>query len=224
YTAFKNGNRPVYPDDAPRSLKENLTRTGLLRSRDLRSFESLGPITRDDTDDRDVIIFPEMINNRYVMLHRPAEWTGSAYGTKKPGIWMAFSRDMLHWGGDILLAQPEFEWQSEKVGGSTPPVRTKYGWLVMYHGVDKKRVYRQGLMMLDLDDPARIVARPDDFILEPAEEFEVKGVEHDVVFAVGNIVKGKELFVYYGGADKVCCVATARLDELVDYVMSYQIK
>lgn len=224
YTAFVTGQRPAYPESAPRSLKENLTRTGLLRSGDLKNFETLGPITRDDVDDRDVIIFPEKIKGRYVMVHRPAEWVGGQYGTEKPGIWMASSADLIHWEDERLLARPEFEWQSRKVGGSTPPVRTGRGWLFMYHGVDKKRVYRQGLMMLDLEDPSRIIARPPDFILEPEEQFEKEGVEHDVVFAVGNVVLGGELFVYYGGADRVCCVATARLKDLVDYVLSYPVK
>lgn len=224
YTAFVQGKHPIYPAHAPRSLRENLTRTALLRSTDLKNFETLGPITRDDVDDRDVIIFPEKINNKYVMIHRPAEWIGPEYGSDTPGIWMAFSNDLLHWGDDVLIAKAEFEWQSQKIGGSTPPIKTKYGWLLMYHGVDKKRVYRQGLMMLDLNDPTRIIARPKDFILEPTEKYEVKGVEHDVVFAVGNVVINNQLFVYYGGADKVCCVATADLDELIDFTMSYPVK
>jgi len=223
YTAFVTGNRPAYPDTAPLSLTRNLTRTGLLKTKDMIRFESLGPITRDDLDDRDAVLFPEKINGKYVMLHRPAEWVGSYYGCQKPGIWMAFSDDLINWKDDILLAQPEFGWQSEKIGGSTPPIKTDKGWLLLYHGVDNKRIYRQGLMMLDMDNPAQIIARPGDFILEPTEEFEIKGVEHDVVFAVGNVVLNDELFVYYGGADKVCCVATAKLNELIDYAMSYPV-
>lgn len=223
YTAFKRGFCPNYSADAPRSLRENLTRTALLRSKDLKSFERLGPITKDDVDDRDAIIFPEKINGQYVMVHRPAEWVGEEYGSEKPGIWMAFSDDMKTWTDEYLLAKPEFSWQEAKIGGSTPPIKTKYGWLFMYHGVDSKRVYRQGLMMLDLNDPRKIIARPNDYILEPTEDFEVNGVEHDVVFAVGNVVIGDDLFVYYGGADQVCCVATGNLKDLVDYTMSYQL-
>ncbi len=220
YTAFITGNKPVYPDAAPLSLKRNLTRTGLLRTRDMIHYDSLGPITRDDVDDRDAILFPGKIGGRYIMLHRPSEWVGHAYGSMKPGIWMAFSEDLINWKDDILLARPEFEWQSEKIGGSAPPIKTDRGWLVLYHGVDKKRIYRQGVMLLDLEDPRRIIARPREFILEPTEEYEISGIEHDVVFAVGNIVMNNQLFVYYGGADKVCCVATAGLRELIDYTVS----
>lgn len=224
YTDFINGNRPKYPENAPKSLKENLTRSGLLRSKDLKTFEPLGPITRDDVDDRDVIIFPEKINNKYVMLHRPAEWVGPEYGCDKPGIWMAFSDDLIIWEDETLIVQGEFDWQSKKIGGSTPPIKTKYGWLLMYHGVDDNRVYRQGFMMLDLNDPTKIIARPFDFVLEPTEDFEINGIEHDVVFAVGNVVIDKDLYVYYGGADKVCCVATGNLQEIIDYTMSYKVK
>ncbi len=223
YTLFVNGNKPKYPDNAPRTLKENLTRTGLLRSKDLINFETLGPITGEDVDDRDVIIFPEKINGKYVMIHRPAEWIGPEYGTDKPSIWMAFSDDMIHWKDETLLAKPEFDWQSKKVGGSTPPIKTKQGWLLMYHGVDDKRIYRQGVMMLDLNDPKKIIARPPQFVLEPTEEFEIQGVEHDVVFAVGNVVIDNDYYVYYGGADKVICVATVKLDDLIDFTMSHKV-
>jgi len=221
FTDFNNGNGPEYPDSAPKSLKENLTRTGLLRSKDLKHFERLGPITRDDVDDRDVIIFPEKVNGKYVMVHRPAEWVGLDYGCEKPGIWMAFSDDLIHWEGETLLAQGEEDWQSAKIGGSTPPIRTKHGWLFMFHGVDDKRVYRQGFMMLDPEDPRKIIARSPDFVLEPTKNFEIEGIEHDVVFAVGNVVIKKDLYVYYGGADKVCCVATGNLDDIIAGTMAH---
>ncbi|MBN1269356.1 MAG: glycosidase [Kiritimatiellae bacterium] len=225
YTQFTAGRGPKYPPDAPRALRENLTRTALMRTRDMRTFERLGPITGDDVDDRDVVIFPEKINGKYVMLHRPAHWIGPEYGCDKASIWMAFSDDMVHWADEHLLAQPDPDapWQERKVGASTPPIKTEHGWLVMYHGVQgtgPARTYRQGVMMLDLEDPRKIISRPLDFILEPTENFEKQGVEHNVVFATANLVIGDELFVYYGGADKVCCAATCRLADLVDFAMS----
>lgn len=220
------GKGPVYPENASKALKENLTRTGLLRTKDFRSFEVLGAISRDDVDDRDVVIFPEKINGRYVMLHRPAEWVGSKYGTNTPGIWMTTSKSLTSWKDkSVLLAKsdPGAPWQEKKIGASTPPIKTKYGWLLMYHGVqgDKPgRYYRQGVMMLDLKDPRKIISRPKPFVLEPTEPFELEGVEENVVFAVGNVVKDDTYFCYYGGADKAIGVATAKMKDLVDFAMS----
>jgi len=225
YTQFMEGRGPKFPDDASRCFKEDLTRTGLLRTRDFREYECLGPITGDDVDDRDVVIFPEKVNGRYVMLRRPMDWVGPEYGCDAPSIWMAFSDDLLTWKDDVLLATADLDapWQGTKIGGSTPPIKTDRGWLMMYHGVEganETRVYRQGVMMLDLEDPTKIISRPKGFILEPTADFEVNGLEHDVVFATANVVIGDEVFVYYGGADTVVCLATAKLDELIDYAMS----
>ncbi|MFH1367631.1 MAG: glycosidase [Elusimicrobiota bacterium] len=219
---FWKGRAPKYPDSAPRVLRENLTRTALARTKDFRNYERLGAITNDDVDDRDAIIFPEKVNGKYVMFHRPAEWVGAKYGTEKPGMWLAWSDDMLHWKDDYLLAVPKFEWEFKKIGGGTPPIKTEKGWLVIYHGVDADHIYRSGAMMLDINDPKRIIARCPDFILEPEADFETKGVMKNVVFPTGNVVIDGTLFVYYGGADTVCCVATANLNEFVDHIMKYK--
>lgn len=221
---FWKGRAPKYPDSAPRALRENLTRSAIARTKDFRTYERLGAITGDDVDDRDVILFPEKINGKYVMFHRPAEWVGPKYGTDKPGIWLAWSDDMMHWKDEHLLAVPEFEWESKKIGGGTPPIKTDKGWLVIYHGVGQPHVYRAGAMMLDLKDPRKIIARCPDFILEPEAEFEKKGFVNDVVFPTGNVVINGKLFVYYGGADTVCCVATADLKEFTDYIMKFRTK
>ena len=97
YTLFVHGKGPKYPPGAPRALRENLTRSGLLRTRDFRTFERLGPITRDDVDDRDVVLFPEKINGKYVMFHRPTEWMGPDYGCDKPSIWFTTPSMSLPW-------------------------------------------------------------------------------------------------------------------------------
>ena len=155
------------------------------------------------------------------MFHRPAEWVGEKYGTDKPGIWLCYSDDMLNWSGDILIAKPKYPWECKKIGGSTPPIRTDKGWLTIYHGVNENIEYRTGIMMLDINDPSKVIARSPDPILEPEFEFEKKGVVPNVVFPTSNVVIGDDIFVYYGGADTVCCVATANLKELTDYVMKY---
>ena len=222
--AFWRGERRKnLPADTP-TWRENLTRSGLLSSKDLRHFERLGPITSDKVDDRDVVLFPERIKGKYVMLHRPYEWVGEKYGCKAPSIWLAYSEDLIHWEGDQLLIQPEFEWESKKIGASTPPIRTEKGWLTLYHGVDRGGVYRVGVMLLDLEEPWKVIARSPHFIMEPEEEFEKKGYVDNVVFPCGNVVVEGKIFIYYGGADSVCCVATTWLEDLISYVLEFQNK
>ncbi len=219
---FWNGKAKPDPSLKARTWSENLTRSGLAKSKDLRSFERLGPITGDDVDDRDAVIFPEMINGKYVMIHRPAEWIGEKYGCEKSSIWMNFSDDLIHWENEFLLCQPQFNWEYKKIGGSCPPIKTEEGWLTLYHGVDKKHVYRVGVMLLDLNNPKRIIARAPDFILEPEYKFEKKGYVNNVVFPCGNVVINDELFVYYGGADTVCCVATKKMKDILKFVLKYR--
>jgi beta-1,2-mannobiose phosphorylase / 1,2-beta-oligomannan phosphorylase len=207
-------------DTAPAAVKWNLTRSGLAATSDFRNWSRLGPITSAVVDDRDAIIFPEKIGGRFAMLHRPSSWIGPKYGCEKPSIWLSFSDDLLNWPEEHLLAKPAFDWEAAKIGGSTPPIRTDKGWLTLYHGVDSKSVYRTGALLLDLNNPLKILGRTPEPILEPETEEECKGLVDNVVFPCGNVVIGDTLFVYYGAADTCCCVATAKLGELVDYVLA----
>ncbi len=206
---------PYGPASAPKVIRDNVANSGILTSKDMRTFRRLGRITRSDLDDRDVILFPEKINGKYVMLHRPKDWIGKKYSCEYPSIWISFSDDLLVWEGDHLLLKGTYPWE-EKVGGSCPPLKTEEGWLTLYHGVDGKGVYRAGVMLLDLDDPRRIIARASGFILEPEEEYEKKGLWPNCVFPTGNVLVGDEVFIYYGAADKYCCAATAKLRDLID--------
>ena len=206
---------PYGPASAPKVIRDNVANSGILTSKDLRTFRRLGRITRSDLDDRDVILFPEKINGKYVMLHRPKDWIGEKYSCRHPSIWISFSDDLLVWEEDRLLLKGTYPWE-EKVGGSCPPLKTDEGWLTLYHGVDGKGVYRAGVMLLDLKDPAQIIARASEFILEPEEEYERRGLWPNCVFPTGNVIVGDEVFIYYGAADKYCCAATAKVRNLID--------
>ena len=210
-----NAFNPRLPEAAPVAARENLTRSGLAVTNDFLTWHRLGPITPANVDDRDVILFPEKIGGRFVILHRPSTWG------VKASMWLSFTDDLLTPGEEHLLAQPAFDWECRKIGGSTPPIKTKQGWLTLYHGVDDNIVYRVGAMMLHLDDPLTILGRTPEPILEPEAECERVGLIPNVVFPCGNVVIGDKLFVYYGGADRVCCVATCALDELIDYTLSH---
>lgn len=197
--------------------------TGLLRSRDLCRFSFEGLLTPSDTDDRDGVLFPEKIGGRYAMLHRPSSWVGPGWGTEQPSIWLAFSDDLVAWdygeGAGYMLISPQTEWEGAKIGAGPPPVRTQAGWLVIYHGVDTRHVYRVGAALLDLHDPLRVLARTEDFLMEPVEEWERVGVIPNVVFPTAAVPTAEgELLIYYGAADRVVGLAVARLDELLNYL------
>ena len=97
-----------------------------------------------------------------------------------------------------------------------PPIQTDIGWLVIYHGVDSNTVYRAGAALLDLEDPRRVIARTQEPILEPEENFERNGTVPNVVFPEGAVVTNDELKVFYGGADRVCCVASIPIKLLLE--------
>ncbi len=126
-----------------------------------------------------------------------------------------FNKDVIN--KCIRIIGPRINaWDSSKVGISAPPIKTKYGWLLLYHGVSKSHnTYRVGVLLLDLKDPAIVLARSSDAIFEPQEDYEKIGVVNNVVFPCGMILKGDLLYIYYGGADKVVGVATMKLSILL---------
>lgn len=207
--------------------------TALATTEDYSEFKRLGIITPGLYDDKDVVYFSAKMHptsedmrstnrpnvNCYFSLHRPTSWTGTSYGVKKPSIWLAESFNLTSFQRYSLLLRPEQGWEDAKLGAGPPPIKTKRGWLVIYHGVSKSKVYRIGAAVLDLNEPNIILGRCKHPILEPEKEYETDGDVNNVVFPSGACVIDGKLFLYYGGADKVCCVATANLDSLVKYVL-----
>jgi predicted GH43/DUF377 family glycosyl hydrolase len=210
--------KPETDEYAPLAWKENLGNTGLACTRDFRTFRRLGRLTSPVQDDRDVILFPEKIGGRYAMLHRPKH----AKETEFPSIWIKFSDDLLDWerAEDHILIQGRRGTKEEKIGGSTPPILTDRGWLVLYHGVGDGGLadYTVWAMLLDRDNPLKVLGRTPEPILEPELPHEREGFYPGCVFPVGNVVKDGILYVYYGAADKYVGVATCPLADLLDYL------
>ena len=99
-------------------------------------------------------------------------------------------------------------------------LRTKDGWLVLYHGVSPvDDTYRVGALLLDINNPEKILGQTKDFILEPTEKYETEGFYNGCTFPTGNVIVGDTLYVYYGGADRFCCVATCSVSELLKEIM-----
>jgi predicted GH43/DUF377 family glycosyl hydrolase len=206
---------------------DNMTRSGIAVSSDRVNWEPLAWATPADLDDRDVILFPEKVNGRYALLRRPLQWVGPEYGdTKGPSIWLCYSDDLLTWTEPTLVAKAEFGWEDNRIGGSTPPLKTDAGWLVFYHGVQtldatvKHVRYRMGALLLDLDDPTKVLARTSRPLMEPETYYEKFGAYiPDVIFPTGNVVQDGQIYLYYGVCDTAIALATASLDAVLNEVL-----
>jgi len=188
-----------------------ITRSGIAVSDDLVEWRPVAFTTPAEIDDRDNVLFPARIDGRFALLRRPRA------GTDVPSIWISYSDDLLDWSEPRLVAQPEHSWEAAKIGTGPPPIRTDRGWLLIYHGVDDQCVYRVGVMILDLDDVERVIARSERPVLEPQAYYERFGlVIPNVVFPCGAVVRDGRVFLYYGCADTSIALATARVDDLLD--------
>jgi predicted GH43/DUF377 family glycosyl hydrolase len=184
-----------------------------------KNIDRFGIITSKGSDNKDVVLFPEKIKDKYLFLHRPRSWVGPKFGVEKPSIWLGEGSGLKGFEKHTLLLEPEYEWEDIKIGSGPPPIKTKKGWLLIYHGVDKNLVYRAGAAMLDINDPSKVIGRTKKPILEPEDSFERIGDVKNVVFPTGSCIIDDQLYLYYGAADKVCCVSTVKLDSLVDQIM-----
>jgi len=183
--------------------------TALVKTKDFKSLERYGIIF--SPPNRDVVIFPEKIKGYYAALHRPMP---TRVGVES--IWFASSPNLTHWGKHRFVMGPRRgTWDGEKIGGGAPPLLTNEGWLIIYHGVDEKSTYRLGAALLDLKEPWKVIARLKKPIVEPTEQYEKKGVFPNVCFTCGVTEKDNEIRIYYGGADRVMCLATVNKKELV---------
>lgn len=202
--------------------------TALATTNDFSNYTRLGIITSKGSDNKDVVLFPENVyqqlsdgtgNLKYLFLHRPSTWVGSKYGVHRPSIWIGEGASLTNFEKHTLLIKPEQQWEMLKVGAGPPPIKTKEGWLLIYHGVDRDHVYAAGAALLDLKDPTKVIARTKKPVLEPNEPYEKNGDVNNVVFPTAAYVMDGKLFVYYGAADKVCCLATIDLENFLDHIL-----
>jgi predicted GH43/DUF377 family glycosyl hydrolase len=184
----------------------------LSRTRDFLAVERVGLIT--EADYRNVVIFPEKFGGLYARLDRPhseiAPWS----------IWISFSPDLRFWGQSQLIMRPvPYHWDEMKIGPGAPPIKTEQGWLSIYHGVFETMdgsIYRLGVALHDLRNPAKIIGVGDSWILQPEDPWEVTGYVHNVVFTCGAVAESDgTVKIYWGGADTVMCAGTANLSDLV---------
>jgi predicted GH43/DUF377 family glycosyl hydrolase len=213
---------PDCPPEFPRYLRKNATLTGLAMTRDFKSWVRAGWLTDPLLDDRDVILFPEKVGGKFVMIHRPLEWVGPDYGTEHACAWISLADDLLGFprAGSRLLIKNKYPWEAFKMGVNTPPIRTPHGWFTLYHAVGPDKYYRLGALLLDLEEPWRVVHRTPDWLMEPETDYEIEGFYRGVCFPCGTAVIDGTLFVYYGGGDEYCALATCPFDELITHLRS----
>lgn len=160
---------------------------------------------------KDVAIFPEKIGGKYAALHRP---NNDGFG--KPSIWYAQSPDLLHWGGHKCLARPRDNiYEKLKIGGGSAPLKTDKGWLCIYHGKGENSRYSLFAMLLDIDEPWKVLKRAENPFLIPEEEYETNGFFPNVVFSNGIIEKDGYVYLYYGASDETSCLAISTVDEIM---------
>ncbi len=177
--------------------------------------------------DKNVIFFPRRINGQLVFLHRI-----------RPGIQIAFVNSIKditkeYWENyfltlrDSIVLDPIYPHEINYVGGGCPPIETKQGWLLIYHGVkDSKKglVYSACAALLDLSNPAKEIARLPYALFSPEYEWELKGEVNNVVFPTGTALFGDTLFIYYGAADTQIACASVNLTELVTELLTYTVR
>ncbi|MBI4235452.1 hypothetical protein HY604_04080 [Candidatus Peregrinibacteria bacterium] len=171
-------------------------------------------ISPPNMDDKDAFVFPEKVNGKYMIIHRAGDDIDLGFSTTldfEENTWLEEHR----W-----IAPRKWWWDSKKVGAAAPPVKTKDGWVMLYHGVSEDRIYRVGALLLDLKNPMKVIGRTDNPIFEPETVYEKEGEIPNVVFPCGNVLIGDKLFVYYGGADKVVGVATVEMSKLLNTIKS----
>jgi len=189
----------------------------LSRTKDFRTFEDMDLISLPDN--RVPCLFPEKINGRYARLDRPYRVAPNDFHTDG-NIWISYSPDLLHWGGHRPLLKPYAHWAASKIG-PTPPIKTPEGWLVIVHGVTGSCTghrYSIGAILLDGENPEKIIGRTQSHLLAPYEPYEFNGRVPNVVFPCGAVAEPEkdELRVYYGAADTYIGLASGSLSEVID--------
>lgn len=163
-------------------------------------------------DNKDVTLFPEKINGKYYALNRP-----TVKSTGHNDVWISSSPDMQSFGQHTWLFSGSSDgWDSGRVGAGIPPIKTKDGWLEIYHAADKQSRYCLGAMLLDKDNPTKILKRLADPILKPETNYEKNGFFGEVVFSCGCTLDKDQLTVYYGVADTSMAVCEISLNDILE--------
>jgi len=200
-------------------------RGGIAKTEDFSSFEIL---SLSIPDNRNMVLFPEKVGGKYFRLERP--FTVYSRGTDRFDLWSGSSPDLRYWGDHALvLAVEDVPFANDKIGPAAPPIKTSRGWLTTFHSVHRDNThnlggwerswhkrYDAGIMLLDLQDPTKVIGMSKTPLLTPETPYEKIGFRNDVIFPGGMILEDSgEVKIYYGAADTVEALATAHVDDLL---------
>jgi beta-1,4-mannooligosaccharide/beta-1,4-mannosyl-N-acetylglucosamine phosphorylase len=200
-------------------------RGGIARTEDFSTFDIL---SLSVPDNRNMVLFPEKIGGRYFRLERP--FPVYSRGRDRFDTWSGWSTDLRYWGDhELVLGVEHVPFANDKIGPAAPPVKTAKGWLTTFHAVWRDpdtnlggwerswhKKYYGGLMLLDLQNPAKVIGLCREPLLAPEAPYERKGFRNDVIFPGGMILEDSgEVKIYYGAADTVEALATAHVDDLL---------
>lgn len=203
-------------------------RLGLGRTDDFQEYDFLG--IASEGDNRNGVLFPEKINGKYARFDRPNVVQLEGGPTSGNAIFFSESEDLLTWKAVKPVMSGRFHYWDENIGSGPPPIKTREGWLLLYHGVAmhfaSSNIYQAGVSLHDLNDPSKVLCRGKYNILEPRELYELTGQVPNVVFPSGMIVEEYDdegfallesnVLVYYGAADTVVGLATSTVRELIE--------
>ena len=195
------------------ALGEHGYRLALAKTHDFQTVERIGLISEPDT--KAGVLFPEKIKGRYARLERPSHGNG---------IWVSYSDDLIYWGASELIISPRGGfWDANRIGAGPVPIRIDQGWLVIYYGAKDTTagpIYRVGAVILDGEEPTRIVSRAGIPLLSPREDYERIGDVPNLVFATGAVADNGNLKIFYGAANSCICIGTTTVAEIVDICMA----
>ncbi len=193
---------------------------GIARTDDFKTFTKLDyPFIPNC---RNGALFPRKINDKYYLISRPSDNASSYFGN----IFISESKDLEYWGHHKLVTKNCWAtWNNVKCGGGPAPIETDEGWLVFVHGVMfnvNSYVYSMGVIMLDKDDPSKVIHKCEYQIMTPQAPYEIAGHTPNVVFPT-NVLVGEDgkLAIYYGAADCYTCLAFTTVDIIIDYMKEH---
>ena len=170
---------------------------------------------------RNGVLFPRKINGEYILLSRPSDSAHTPFGD----IFLSHSKDLTYWGKHRLVMTKGGQgwWQGTKIGAGPVPIETTEGWLLFYHGVSftcNGFVYSFGAVILDIDDPSKVLYRTRDYLLTPEKDYETTGFVPNVTFPCANLYDSEtgRIAIYYGAADTYTAIAFCQVDELIAYI------